>query len=191
VNPDGGLKAFSGKGSVFQAEGERIKEVNLQAASAQFAFRPLGALSTRDTARTELGGAALWVDYGRPLKREREIFGHVVPWNTVWRTGANAATQFHTPVDLVVGGAAVPAGTYSLWTLPSTQGWQLIINKQNRQWGTQYDASQDLVRVDMKVETLPSPIEQLTIEIVPDGAGAILSVSWDRTRVSVPIQRKP
>jgi hypothetical protein len=191
VNPDGGLKAFSGKGSVFQAEGERIKEVNLQAASAQFAVRPLGALSTRDTARTELGGAALWVDYGRPLKREREIFGHVVPWNTVWRTGANAATQFHTPVDLVVGGAAVPAGTYSLWTLPSTQGWQLIINKQNRQWGTQYDASQDLVRVDMKVETLPSPIEQLTIEIVPDGAGAILSVSWDRTRVSVPIQRKP
>jgi hypothetical protein len=88
--------------------------VNLQAASAQFAFRPLGALSTRDTARAELGGAALWVDYGRPLKREREIFGNVVPWNTVWRTGANAATQLHTPVDFVAGGAAVPAGLFTV-----------------------------------------------------------------------------
>jgi len=190
LDPQGGLKAFSGRGSVFQAEGERIKDVNLPAATRLFEYRPLGALSTRDTARAMLGDGALWVDYGRPLKRDRVIFGDVVPWGTVWRTGANAATQLSTAVDLVIGDATVPAGTYSLWTLPSASGWKLIVNRQAGQWGTQYDPARDLARVDMKVETLPVPVEMMTIEIAPAGAGATLVISWDLTRVSVPLRRK-
>jgi hypothetical protein len=124
------------------------------------------------------------------LKRGREIFGQVVPWNQVWRAGANAATHFHVPVDLEIGGAAVPAGTYTLWALPSPTGWKLIINRQIGQWGTDYHADRDLVRVDMRVETLPQPVEQFTIAIEPDGAGAMLRMAWDRTRVSVPIARR-
>ena len=190
LDAQGGLKAFSGKGSVFQADGERIKEVNLPAATALFEYRPLGSLSSRDTVRALLGDARVWIDYGRPHRRGRDIFGNVVPWNEVWRTGANAATQLSTPADLVIGDAAVPAGTYSLWTLPTTSGWKLIVNRQSGQWGTQYDAGRDLVRVDLKVETLPAPVETMTIELAPAGTGATLVISWDRTRVSVPVKRK-
>jgi hypothetical protein len=136
-------------------------------------------------------GAELWVQYGRPSTRGREIFGQVVPWDEVWRTGANAATHFHTPVDLTIGGAEVPAGTYTLWTLPARDGWKLIVNRQTGQWGTDYHADRDLVRVDLRVETLPAPVELLTVGIEPEGTGAVLRISWDRTRVSVPITRKP
>jgi hypothetical protein len=128
----------------------------------------------------------VWVDYGRPLKRGREIFGNIVPWNTVWRTGANAATQLNTSADLVIGGATVPAGKYTLWTLPTPSGWKLIINKQTGQWGTEYHPEQDLVRVDARVETLATPVEQLVIAFEP---GA-LTFTWDKTRVSVPVAKK-
>ena len=84
----------------------------------------------------------------------------------------------------------MPAGTYTLWALPSPTGWKLIINRQTGQWGTDYHADQDLVRVDLRVETLPQPVEQFTIAIEPDGAGALLRMAWDRTRVSVPITRR-
>jgi hypothetical protein len=190
TDAEGSLKSFSGRGSTFQAEAERIKQVNLEEASALFQSRPLGALSPRDTARATLGDASLWVDYGRPSKRGRVIFGTVVPWDTVWRTGANAATQFHTPVDVVIGDAEIPAGTYSLWTLPSQQGWKLIINRQIGQWGTQYDPARDLARVNMKVETVAEPVEQLAIAMVPADGSATLTMTWDRTRVSVPVRRK-
>jgi hypothetical protein len=186
----GRLVAYSGRGSPFQGEMERLASVDLAAASKAFADRPLGQLSARDTARARIGGAELWVDYSRPSKRGREIFGVVVPWNTVWRTGANAATQFRTPIDLVVGGAPVPAGTYTLWTLPAPGGWKLIINKQTGQWGTEYHPEQDLARVDLRAEALPQTVEQFTIAVEPQGAGALLQMSWDRTRLSVPLSRK-
>jgi hypothetical protein len=94
LDKSGELAMFSGKGSTFQAEGRRVPEVNLVAAREEYGTRSLGPLSSRDTVRATLGKAAIWVDYGRPSKRGRDIFGSVVPWNTVWRTGANAATQF-------------------------------------------------------------------------------------------------
>jgi len=135
-------------------------------ATQSFASRPLGQLSVRDTARAGVGGAEVWVDYGRPLKRGREIFGNVVPWNAVWRTGANAATQFSTSADLVIGGAAVPAGKYTLWTLPTPSGWKLIINKQTGQWGTEYHPEQDLVRVETKVGVNLKALQEVPITLV-------------------------
>ena len=190
LDEQGGLKQFSGKGSVFQADGERIKNVNLVAATQLFEYRPLGALSARDTVRMSVGDSTLWVDYGRPQRRGRDIFGGVVPWNEVWRTGANAATQLHTPVELMVGETTVPPGTYSVWTLPSKTGWKLILNRQFGQWGTQYDASRDLARVDMKVDILAAPVETMTIDLKPDATGTLLEISWDKTKVSVPLRRK-
>jgi hypothetical protein len=191
VDRNGRLLAYRGPGTPFQGETKRLADVDVAAARAAFANRPLGTLSVRDTARAALGDAAIWVDYGRPVKRGRTIFGSVVPWNAVWRTGANAATQFYTPVDLEIGGAPVPAGTYTLWTLPSPNGWKLIVNKQSGQWGTEYDIKQDFVRVDMRVETLPQPVEKFTIALAPDASGATLQLSWDTTRATVPVRRKP
>jgi hypothetical protein len=126
------------------------------------------------------------VDYGRPRKRGREIFGNVVPWGQVWRTGANAATQLVVSRDIVIGSLVVPAGTYTLWTLPTASGWQLIVNRQFGQWGTEYDAARDLGRVPMTVVSLAEPVENCTIAIEAQGAGGLLSVLWDRTWAHVP-----
>ncbi|MGH7607859.1 MAG: DUF2911 domain-containing protein, partial [Gemmatimonadales bacterium] len=191
LDPQGRLVWLTGKGSTLQVDVERVASVPMAQAGPMFADRPLGQLSPRDTARATIGGAAVWVDYGRPLKRGREIFGNVVPWNTVWRTGANAATQLQTSADLVMGGVVVPAGTYSLWTMPASTGWQLIINKQHGQWGTVYDAENDLVRLNVEIETLAEPVEQLTIAFdAPDGGRSRLRIEWDTTRVTVPVSKQ-
>ena len=190
LDRQGRLLWLTGKGSTVQVDVERVPSVPIAAAGPMFASRPLGQLSPRDTARATIGGASVRVDYSRPMKRGREIFGGLEPWNKVWRTGANAATQLSTSADLVIGGTAVPAGIYSIWSLPSPTGWKLIINKQHGQWGTQYHADSDFVRIDLKVETLPQPIEQFTIAFDPRGDGAVLRMEWDRTRVSVPVARK-
>lgn len=190
LDPQGGLTYLSAVGTPVQIVVERVPSVDIAAAGPAFASRPLGTLSPRDTVTASVGGADLWVQYSRPSRRGREIFGNVVPWNAVWRTGANAATHFHTAVDLTIGGAEVPAGTYTLWTLPSASGWKLIVNRQTGQWGTDYHADQDLVRVDMRVETLSEPVDQMTIAIEPRGEGAALAVTWDRTRAWVPIAKR-
>lgn len=186
LDRQGRLTWLTGKGSTLQVEVTRLASVPMAQVTQSFASRPLGQLSPRDTVRAAIGGADVWVDYSRPLKRGREVFGNVVPWNTVWRTGANAATQLNTSADLVIGGATVPAGKYTLWTLPTQNGWKVILNKQTGQWGTEYNEAQDLVRIDAKVETLATPVEQMLIALEPGG----LTVSWDRTKVSVPVSRK-
>ncbi len=193
MDRQGHITWLTGKGSTVQIDVQRVASVPMAQAGPMFANRPLGLLSPRDTARTTLAGATLWVDYGRPMKRGRVIFGDVVPWNTVWRTGANAATQFNTAIDLVIGGAKVPAGTYTLWTLPSQTGWKVIINQQTGQWGTEYHEAQDLARVDAKVETLAAAVEQLFIgfEPAPGNASATtLTILWDKTKVSVPVSKQ-
>jgi len=192
LDRQGRLVWLTGKGSTVQVEVERVASIpNLGALTTAFATRPLGQLSVRDTARATVAGGELWVDYSRPMKRGRVIFGDVVPWNMPWRTGANAATQFNTSVDLVIGGAAVPAGKYTLWTLPTSTGWKVIINKQTGQWGTEYHAEQDLVRVDAKVETLAQPVEQFIIGFEPSAATpTTITFTWDRTKVSVPVAKK-
>lgn len=190
LDRQGRLQWLTGKGSTVQVDVQRVPSVPMAQAGPMFANRPLGQLSPRDTARGTIGGAEVWVDYSRPSLRGRQIFGALEPWDKVWRTGANAATQFNTPVDLVIGGATVPAGKYTLWTLPSPTGWKLIINKQTGQWGTAYDPAQDLVRVDAKIETLAAPVEQFQIAFDPATNPGAITFTWDRTRYSVPVAKK-
>lgn len=190
LDPQGRMVWLTGKGSTVQVDVERVPSVPIEQAGPMFANRPLGQLSPRDTVRARIGDGDVSIDYSRPLKRGREIFGNVVPWNTAWRTGANAATQLTTATDLVIGGATVPAGKYTLWTLPTPTGWKVIINKQTGQWGTVYDAQQDLVRVDANVETLATPVEQLVIAFEPGTTPTAMTITWDKTRVSVPVAKK-
>ena len=139
---------------------------------------PPGQLSPRDTVRATVGNAEIRIDYGRPRMRGRQIMGHLVPWNQVWRTGANAATGLTTDRDITIGGAVVPAGSYTLWTLPTRDGATLIVNRQTGQWGTDYQASEDLVRIPLVQRRLAEPVDTFTIAL--DSAGA-LRISWDRT----------
>ena len=160
-------------------------------AAAQQGGQPL---SPRDTARIELdAGKRVYVDYGRPSMRGRKIVGELVPYGRVWRTGANAATTLVTEADLRIGDAVVPRGTYTLYTLPSAEGWTLIVNRQTGQWGTQYDASRDLVRIPMRTTAVAQPVEKFTIMLEPGSARGTgtLAMAWERTRVSVPIRAQP
>jgi hypothetical protein len=144
----------------------------------------LGNLSPRDSVKTTVAGANLYVDYGRPSKRGRTVIGGVlVPYGDVWRTGANAATQFRTDKPLDFGGKVVPAGFYTLWTLPSLHGWKLMFNSQTGQWGTEHDPARDVVTIDMLVDdTLTQPVEKFTIGIEPIPDGGVLYMDWDTTR---------
>ena len=151
---------------------------------------PIPQLSRRDTIRTTIGGANFAITYSRPMKRGRVIFGEIVPWGEVWRTGANEATHFRTDKDLMIGGTAVPAGTYTLWTIPRPEGWTLIINKQTGQWGTMYDPVQDLARIEMHDEAPLAREEQFTITLEPKDPGAVLRMKWDDREVWVPIEIK-
>ena len=143
--------------------------------------------SPPDTVRATVGAANIEIAYSRPFRRGRTIFGsNVVPYGRVWRTGANAATQITTSRDLMFGSTHLPAGKYTLWTLPSASGTKLIINSQTGQWGTEYDPKRDVARLDLTTKTLDAPTEQFTISVDPAGQGGVLKLAWDRTEFSIP-----
>jgi hypothetical protein len=186
LDQQGHMLALDGRATTAKVEVARVKAIDLEHfarsfAQAELTWGPAGPLSPRDTVRAQIGPARLMVDYGRPRKRGRVIFGQVVPWNQVWRTGANAATQFSTDAALTMGDHLVPPGQYSLWSIPGSSGATLIINRQTGQWGTEYDPAQDLARLALTRESSPEPVEQFTIAIEPAEVGAVLRLSWDTT----------
>lgn len=130
------------------------------------------------------------VDYGQPHARGRQVAGNLVPYDQVWRTGANQATTFTTDVDLEIGGLRVPKGSYTLYSqLARGGGWKLILNRQTGQWGTQYDAARDLGRVDLAVQQMPAADESFTISLVPAAAApasGALVLRWGTLQGSVP-----
>lgn len=143
------------------------------------------------TAEITLRGKKVTIEYSRPSMRGRKIMGGLVPYGEVWRTGANAATTLTTETDLNIGGANVPTGKYTLYTLPSEGAWKLIINKETGQWGTVYHEAQDLARVDMEKSQSSQPVEQFTISFEQKGGdSASLVLEWENTRVSVPVKAK-
>lgn len=144
-------------------------------------------LSPAATAEGTIGGKKVTVNYSAPSKRGRTIFGGddaLVPYGKVWRTGANAATTLETEGNITIGNLKVPAGKYTLFTIPGKDSWTLIVNKQTGQWGTRHDASQDLGRVTMKVRALKSPVETFAIGVKNNA----LTLTWDGTEASVPVR---
>jgi hypothetical protein len=189
----GGILGLDASRTTRKVRVERVGTADLDALAKEWALResvsaPVGQPSTRDTVNATVGSAHLWIDYGRPALRGREVWVNGVLGDTLWRTGANAATQLRTDVDLVVGGATVPAGTYTLWTAVTPNGYQLVINKQIGQWGTVYDRTRDLVRVPFRETSVAEPVERFTIAVQPQGAqGAQLLMTWGTKQLSVPL----
>lgn len=159
-----------------------------RAAAQEKKQQPL--LSPRRSAEFVLTGQKISVDYGSPSMRGRKIMGGLVPWNEVWRTGANEATGFKTDVDLVMGAVTIPKGSYTLYTLPSEAQWKLIINKQTGQWGTEYHGDRDLARIDLTRKTLDTPVEQFTISFDKDGDGGVMKLTWETTELSITFTAK-
>lgn len=191
VDAGGRLLAWDGGGTTLKIVTERVARAPLDSLATAFAARDqagrgFGTPSPRDSLSARVGDATVSVNYGRPSLRGRPA-AQLLPAGQVWRTGANQATHFRTDRDLVVGGARVPAGAYTLWTIPGPTEWTLIVNKQTGQWGTAYDAAQDLVRVPMKVERAAQPAETFAIAVEPQGAGAVLALTWADVRATVPL----
>jgi hypothetical protein len=137
------------------------------------------------------GGKTIETKYSSPRMKGRQIYGELVPFGEVWRTGANEATTFVNSADVVVGGKTVPAGSYTLFTVPNKDKWTLIINKKTGEWGIPYKyESDELGRVDMKVSTLSSPMENFTITYDKSGSGCTMSLEWETTKATVDIKAK-
>ena len=194
----GRILAVDGTRSENKITVERVKDADVEALTQQFAARDaqgkgFGTASPADSVRATIGGARLAIDYSRPAKRGRQLMGNLVPLDTVWRTGANAATMFTTSATLDIGGTTVPAGSYTLWTRPTTDGrWQLVVNKQTKQWGTEYDSRQDFARIPMTVnKAAAGGPEHFLIAIEPKGANeGTLRMTWADIDVSVPFTVK-
>jgi Protein of unknown function (DUF2911) len=144
------------------------------------------------SASCDLGdGKSIETKYSSPRMKGRKIFGDLVPFGQVWRAGANEATTFVTSSDLVVGGKTVPAGRYTIFTVPEADKWTLIINKKTGEWGIPYKyESDELTRVDMKVSKLSTPAENFTIAYERYANECALRMDWEITRASVNLTPK-
>ena len=135
-------------------------------------------------------GKTINTDYSSPRMKGRKIFGGLVPYGQVWRTGANEATTFVTDTDLSVAGKEIPAGSYTLFTVPAADKWTLIISKKTGEPGIPYPEGEDLLRVEMKVSQTESPVENFTIAYHKKDATCSLSLSWERTQATVELTEK-
>jgi hypothetical protein len=167
---------------------ERAKWIDLEGLAKEFAARDavgkgMGMLSPRHTSRTTLNGANIWIDYSRPAMRGRPVWGALVPYGRVWRTGANDAAHLATDRTLDIGGLTLAPGTYTLFLIPAADDWMLAINRQTGMSGLDYDAAQDVGRVKLTKQPLTTPVEWFTIEM----ANGALNFAWDKTRASVPV----
>ena len=188
------LVRYSGAGTTYKvdvarlAEPPNVKVIGERFAAAEASAGAAKSLSVRDTTRATIGSATFEVDYSRPLARGRQLLGDVVPYGQVWRTGANAATQFSTTAPINLAGIPVPAGKYTLWTIPTAQGVTLIVNTQTGQWGTGYNSARDLARAPLITEMVTNQVEKFTISIRSDNSrSGALVMEWGSFRGSAPI----
>ncbi len=193
VDSSGRMLTYSGMRSTYKVAVERtttlpdVESIGERLVVAERGTGP-SQLSVRDTVRATIGGAALSVDYGRPLARGRTLLGNVIGYDRVWRTGANAATQLTTSAPITLAGLSLPAGTYSLWTVPHRTGVDLVVNKQTGQWGTEYRRSEDLGKAPMVSGSADPPVEKFTISLEPtDARHGTLAMAWSTFRWTAPV----
>jgi hypothetical protein len=191
------MLSYSGAGTTYKVQVNRfatppdVKNIADRFEALETKNGSVRQLSVRDTMQVQIGNAMFTVDYGRPRMRGRKLLGDVLPYDRVWRTGANAATQFTTSAPIKLAGMQVPAGTYTLWTVPHTDGADLIVNKQSGQWGTEYNGSRNLGIAKMMTETLSVPVEAFTISIEPgDTKHGTLVMEWGSFKWTAPIEVK-
>ncbi len=153
-------------------------------------------LSPKDVAKISLNDLDITVEYNRPSKRDRDIFGALVPHNKVWRTGANEATTFSTNKDLIIDGIYIDKGKYTIWTVPMEDSWKVMLNSKQYEWGVNeknepmWDPNYDVVQTEVPVKKLEDPVEKFTIAFDNTTGKLKLTMAWDDTLIEVPIEVK-
>lgn len=188
TDPSGALELFDATATTRKLVVKRGGPLDLESLANRFAYSPIGSLSGEGRTESTVQGAHIEITFGQPARRGRELFGGIVPWNERWRTGANRATHFKTDRDLVLGGMEVPAGEYTLFTIPAPDGGTLIVNRETGQNGNSYDPEQDLGRVPMEIRELESSVENFTIEAVETAESGELRLMWGETVFVVPFR---
>jgi hypothetical protein len=141
--------------------------------------------SPADSAMGKIGGANIKIRYSSPSVKGRAIWGALVPYDTVWRTGANEATTFATDKAITVEGKALPAGTYSFFAIPGKESWVIIFNKTAKQWGAyDYKVADDALRVTVKPKALAAVQERMHFSVTASG----ISLKWDKLEVPVAVK---
>ena len=148
------------------------------------------ALSPTCSVEQAFSQTSIKLDYSRPSMRGRTIFGGLVPWDQVWRTGANAATKVTFGEDVMIGGKTVPAGSYSLYTVPKRGDWEVIINKNTGNWGTNgYSTDDDVVRFEVEPTPLGNDVETMTLMVNNITFNSCtIDLMWERTHISIPVK---
>lgn len=181
VDESGNLEYLDAGLTTRKLKVHRVNELDMDALGTRFANNPVGELSGAVTAEFSFKGTDFTVEFGSPQKRDRELFGGIVPYGEVWRTGANRATHFSTSSDLRFGDLEVPAGEYTLFSIPEADGGTLIINSETGQNGNSYDESLDLGRVPMEVSTQDEVTEAFTITVEETDEGGRINLIWGDT----------
>jgi hypothetical protein len=189
LNERGKVASIDAIGSSYNVKATIVPSLNLDSLILQYInreqqFGPLGFAKERDSVQVAISNTSIKIDYSRPSMKGRVIFGDVVPWNRHWRTGANRATKITINHPLDFNGKMLPAGEYSIFTMPSQAGWAMMFNKEANIWGTDYNSAHDVLRVPMQVEQLKEPVELMTIEVVPTAKGGVINIIWERTKAS-------
>jgi hypothetical protein len=191
------MLSYSGERTTYKVEVTRlesppdVKSIADRFEATEAKAGTVKELSVRDTIHAQIGNVMFTVDYGRPLLRGRKLMGDVIPFDRIWRTGANQATQFTTSAAITVAGMQVPAGTYTLWTAPHASGVDLIVNKQTGQWGTEYNPSLNLGVARIASQALPAPVQEFTISIVSnDKKHGTLVMEWGSFRWTAQIETR-
>jgi hypothetical protein len=160
---------------------------------ASFAFSQdysVPAASPRQKIEHQFSISKITVDYGRPGVKGRDVFGKLVPYNEVWRTGANSSTKITFGQEVNFGGKNVPAGTYALFIIPQEQKWKIILNKDSQQWGAfGYNDKLNVTDIEVPVQKITPQIEWFTIELYPTKEDQMdMKIEWEHAKVVVPIQ---
>ena len=156
--------------------------------SAGVRKQPPNKLSPEAMTTVQLGGNKVTIEYSAPSARGRKVEGGLIPYDKVWRAGADSATTLINDADIMIGSLLVPAGTHTIYVAATDGAWKLIINKQTGQWGTEYSEDQDLGRVDMTVKKTGTPVETFKMDLAKSGnKAAVLSLMWGSTTATVPV----
>lgn len=179
---EGKIKTYDGTGTPWNYLVTRHELLDVDVFAKRLSKTPkIGIPSPEVTVGYALHGDSIFLSYGRPAKRGRKIFGSVVPFDSVWRTGAGDPTKITLPYSIKIGKKTIPRGTYSLYTIPTPNKWKLIFNTDLKQWPTDPNRSADFAEVDIPVRKPSQMAERFTISIVPAKKGGSLLFTWDET----------
>ena len=180
--PEGRILAYDGTATPWNYIVTKLKPINVDEMAKRMSKKAkIGIPSPKAIVDFRIANDTINLSYSRPLKRGRKIFGGVVPFDSVWRTGANDPTTISFPYDAQFGKITIPKGEYCLYTIPRADGWTLIFNTDFKKWPTEPNRSKDFALVPLQVRNAVQPADQLTITIDPVKGGGIIKIIWDET----------